>query len=96
MVKENTRKQVDFGEACWVLHVTINGVQLNMLIDTGANKTLIDTRRFKRCLSDFWDSVCTDTLKMVAANDTEIEVDGELELEFEVAGKAFPIMVTVA
>lgn len=95
-VIETTMRKLDFGEPCWILPVTVNGVQLDMLVDTGANKTLMDINVFKKCLADFWDVVHKDTLKMVAANDTAIKVHGELELDLDIAGKSFPIMVTVA
>ena len=94
--RKTTNLQKDRGEACWLLPVTIHGVSMNFLVDTGANKTLMNHPTFKENLPDFTHALKTETLKMVAANDTAIEVYGEIELEFEIRHKTFPIMVTIA
>ena len=89
-------RYIDRGEDCWMLPVTIEGNNLDLLVDTGANKTLIDAKVFRRCLPDSWQDLSSGTPCMVAANDTSIRVYGELKIVFELANTAYPLVVTVA
>lgn len=95
--QETTKgRYIDPGEDCWMLPVTIEGYNLDLLVDTGANKTLIDANVFKRYLPDEWQSLSKGAPGMKAANDTSIYVYGELKIAFELGGTVYPLIVTIA
>ena len=90
------RSFIDKGESCWILPVVVENSRLDFLVDSGATKSLMDTKAFKLCYPGRLTDLHQPEMNMWAANDTAIQIYGEGEIVVEVGQKKFPVMVAVA
>ena len=83
------RAFLDSGESCWMITVVIEDTKLEMLVDSGASKSLIDTEVFNKCFPDKIPSLHQPNEQMWAANDTAMQIDGECEVTIQIGSKQF-------
>ena len=89
------RALIDKGENCWVLPTIIDNTRFELLVDSGASKSLVDTEVFKKCFPAKFAKLHQPDTNMWAANDTAMKIDGEGEVLIEIGSKKFCQSVAV-
>lgn len=83
-----------YSQSDYVLQGLVNGVAIDVLVDTGAAATVLSR--------DAWGKVCTGgklsstKRKLVGIQGTPLQLHGESNLELTLGGHVFPTEVTVA